>query len=149
MKFRAAKIEALLLEELLTPSWPLEYLGWKPEEHLVAPPRSQRFRNAHEVGYRWLWVVMDERPGMTEGFLVTFDPRIGIDGAYGLATKPHRRRLGEFLGYAGNLARALEAIYESSPHGNPPGLWLPGTPGPRDVFQTQRTRRASKMVRSD
>lgn len=126
MKVRAAKIEARLLEDLLTGAWPLEYLGWKPEEHLVAPTRSQRFRNAHEVGYRWLWVVMDERPGTAEGFLVTFDPRCDLDGAYGLATKAHGRRLGEFLGYAGDLTSALEAIYEVGPNGKPPNLWLPG-----------------------
>lgn len=131
MKFRAAQVEARLLEDLQTPSWPLEYLDWKPEQHLVVPPRSQRFWNTHEVGYRWLWVVMDERPGTTDGFLVTFDPRLGLDGEYGLATKPRGRRLGEFLGYAGHLASALEAIYESQPHGNPPNLWLPRPDGNR------------------
>jgi hypothetical protein len=132
VKFTASKMETRLLDDLQSPRAMelLRYLDWRAEDHLVAPPRSTRFRNAHEVGYRWLWSVMDERPGAPNGLIVTFDPRHGLRGSYGLATKPRGRHDGDLLGHASELGSALEQIYESWPHGDPPDLRLPAASRP-------------------
>lgn len=132
MKHRAEAIATRALEDCARAEhhWAVRYLGWDQGElarHLVTPPRSCRFRNGFAVGYRWLWVVLDELPESPgEGLLVVLDPRYD-GGTYGLARKAVGRRLGEFLGYAGGLASALETIYESWPsRARPPNLFAPG-----------------------
>jgi len=114
VRFKVKKIEDIIATELakclgLSNSWhglTAENLA----DHLVLPPRSMRFRNAEGmgVGYRWLWVVIDERPGPRQGgYIVVYDPRCD---SFGLAFKPIRKRWGTFLGFFGDLRTTLESM---------------------------------------
>ena len=113
MKFKVGQIESILTDELakcvgLSNPWH-GLFAENLVEHLVLPPRSTRFRNAEGmgVGYRWLWVVLDEQSGCDKGFFVVYDPRAEL---FGLAGKPQGKRLGTFLGFYGNLRETLESM---------------------------------------
>ncbi len=122
MKFRASQIEDRVLADAVhVEAWNGAYMWWGNgplEAHLLAPPRSQRFRDYRQRSRRWLWVVLDVAPDEHDAFLVVFDPRRPF-GEYGIARKG--KPIGTFIGYSGpSLGDALNDLHESLPDGMPP-----------------------------
>jgi hypothetical protein len=111
-KFRVKRVQQMVEEDFCRCAQfenPCHGIG--PEnvvDSFIRPPRSMRFVEMTRVEFVWMWAVFDERPGTPSGYLIVFDPRRGL---YGLATKPHGRRHGTFIGFYGStIGEAIQSM---------------------------------------
>lgn len=131
MKYSIHKIETKLIHDLALCE---RYIRVSSEQLLsdaAMPPRSERFRDPPverlltamwqqppsnmrpKPGWRWLWRMYDLHPEHDDGLLIVYNPRIGIDGRYGLAQKAPPGVLPMFLGYYGSsLGWPMEFLHD-------------------------------------
>ena len=69
-------------------------------------PYQQQF-STHTTDVVPLWVVLDEAPGTSEGYLIMFED---TRGDFGLALKPQGSNPGVMIGFYGTLKDALQGM---------------------------------------
>ena len=78
------------------------------ESRLVRPPRQESFTSDFDSrAAATLWLVLDECPGQSAGYLVVYD---AIRDEFGLAGKGTGGDAGAVVGWYGSLRDTLEAM---------------------------------------